>query len=915
MGKQPAQTMFDKLNAFSKFATLGRSSKLQAETNRRRRASLGGVYASDDANYDRDATNAAELHALNNYATNGGGGGGGTLGRKSFHIDLNSDVVLQLNRGLMRRSQSTESLNISLHQKWRTIDINIDSPKRDVNTENGNECWLDENPYQDLNLALPTCESPDNGENTVKFEVGQDSDTYSETVIGAAQEELDSEVFVDENPYEDTEFIRQSLETTTNTRDDNVNVNRKDTEIVRQKSTTESEEERSLDFLENETDSDEDFHDTVVKELNVIEISEQGVVSRLKTELEETKRPNGFVQRPLLSSNARSGQRAHETQKEQTPGRKSPGFLKKVECLTHRLDSTPHKETNKLAKLPAKDFPLKPGASRLCGALHVFKQLDQQELACRQNRFGDQPGTTVKPRQDTVNRNHLELISGENAKTKEKNATGSVTLERDPGSPRTPVGKKFSATNSAFEGKTSSISKTMDSYLESRGILAVDSTDDELEEEEEEELDDSDEEIDGIRSSRNLEEIENLNDGQHWKSDGAGTEESCHDDDTFELSDVLNKFEIIEEDIMECTEPSRQKRPKPKLLPKPKPPLKPKPVLHTNKAAAQSANKSSESEGRMIKKVHALVSSFESAPLPEPRLPLHSIGDSTQQSKTKASRDQEYSVSATEEDRKKTKRKEINAKLEAMLTMPESGHDNCPNVGGKTGRWHTTEAVTRVSPSSCALDPTQTRQEDGAIVPKSPLASPARSRADSRFDSECESLHYGTMESSSGCSEQSSGSGSIGSSASLSLPSPQSPSTSPKHSASGHKTWLASTPPSWDQSSITSNDATSVSVSLSEDGLDGETASGQGDNSALNSDGNDDVALEEDSGSKPGRQVSQRWQKNHLKKVSAHLQTGSGAAVKRRLQKIQSADNLKRFSHYLANKRPSLDLLSEPINR
>ena len=62
-----------------------------------------------------------------------------------------------------------------------------------------------------------------------------------------------------------------------------------------------------------------------------------------------------------------------------------------------------------------------------------------------------------------------------------------------------------------------------------------------------------------------------------------------------------------------------------------------------------------------------------------------------------------------------------------------------------------------------------------------------------------------------------------------------------------------------------------------------------------------------------GRQVSQRWQRNHLKKVSAQLQSGGG--VKRTFNKIQNAENLKRFSNYLANKRPSLDLLSEPIQR
>ena len=114
--------MFDKtLNAFSKFATLGPNAR--PGKDRKRRASIGALtFATDDTNNDRDDTRSKTL-------------------QRSTAIDLNSDVVLQLNKGLMRRSQSTESLNISLHQTWRTIDIDIDSPPSPVND-------YEENPYQ-----------------------------------------------------------------------------------------------------------------------------------------------------------------------------------------------------------------------------------------------------------------------------------------------------------------------------------------------------------------------------------------------------------------------------------------------------------------------------------------------------------------------------------------------------------------------------------------------------------------------------------------------------------------------------------------------------------------------------------------------------------------------------------------------
>ena len=81
----------------------------------------------------------------------------------------------------MRRSQSTESLNISLHQTWRTIDIDIDSPPYPVDNHSGSHDvdGYEENPYEDLNV-LP--QSRNNEGNNSPRECESDSDTAVEVI-------------------------------------------------------------------------------------------------------------------------------------------------------------------------------------------------------------------------------------------------------------------------------------------------------------------------------------------------------------------------------------------------------------------------------------------------------------------------------------------------------------------------------------------------------------------------------------------------------------------------------------------------------------------------------------------------------------------------------------------------------------
>ena len=171
--------MFDKtLNAFSKFATLGRNAR--PGKDRKRRASTGALtFAADDTNNDRDDTRSKTL-------------------QRSTAIDLNSDVVLQLNKGLMRRSQSTESLNISLHQTWRTINIDIDSLPSPVD-------GYEENPYQDLNV-LPQSRNNEGNNSPAGSESGSDQDVETVETINDFHGSTDGE-----NLYEDTDFIREVL--------------------------------------------------------------------------------------------------------------------------------------------------------------------------------------------------------------------------------------------------------------------------------------------------------------------------------------------------------------------------------------------------------------------------------------------------------------------------------------------------------------------------------------------------------------------------------------------------------------------------------------------------------------------------------------------------------------------------------
>ena len=713
--------MFDKtLNAFSKFATLGRPGK-----DRKRRASIGALtFAADDTNNDRDDTRSKTL-------------------QRSTAIDLNSDVVLQLNKGLMRRSQSTESLNISLHQTWRTIDIDIDSPPSPVDD-------YEENPYQDLNL-FPQSRNNEGNNSHAESESGSDQDVEAIETNNDFQGSAEGE-----NLYEDTDFVREVLNsprlpqvetvrtsrtrvkepqcvldnglegtTATTTMASSPNQNHstdqshvqicaanseKVTNLDKSSNIKESQSDDDNTPIDDECDTDNEYHDTVVKDLNVIEISEQGIVSRLRTaEAEE------------------------------------------------------------------------------------------------------------EPRE---------------------------------------------------EGVDGDITESMDNYFQKMGIMRVD--DDEEEEEEEEEI-----EEDGIKSKRQLDEIEQE---LHVDENMEDNEEAM-----LELNEVLNKFEMIEEDTRKDVEDidtsiiiHTETKTKPKLLPKPKPkpPLKPKPVLRPAKSLGTL-----HSSG--TKKVGAIVTSFECESLPKvnvqlqaPSLATKSSPDKMKQSCDTGGNENVHKPGSGSMASDSVRPKEIASKLTAIFAKesamrpvkppPLSPKPSAPVLGGTGG---------------------------GGFVGKS------------RFDSECESLHSGTDVSCS--SEQSSGTGSIGSPSLLPLPvQVPSPCVLPK--------------PWSDQSSMTSYDGPNCSISSSED-----FPSEQKQQISVEDDGDDNVGINDvtsrtRAGTKVGakgrgRQVSQRWQRNHLKKVSAQLQSGGG--VKRTFNKIQNAENLKRFSNYLANKRPSLDLLSEPIQR
>ena len=404
------------------------------------------------------------------------------------------------------------------------------------------------------------------------------------------------------------------------------------------------------------------------------------------------------------------------------------------------------------------------------------------------------------------------------------------------------------------------------------GIMRVD--DEEEEEEEDEEATEIEE--DGIKSKRQLDEI-----GQELQVDQSmvGTCSNETEEDMLELNEVLNKFEMIEEDTRKDIEDidtsvviHKETKTKPKLLPKPKPkpPLKPKPVLRPAKSLGNL-----HSSG--VKKVGAIVTSFECESLPKPNVQLQAPGIVTKSNTDK------------------------------MKQSCDTGENQnvCKNGNGGV----TSDSV---RPKEIASKLTAIFAKESAMRPsKPPPLSPKPSPlvlagggcnggfvGKSRFDSECESLHSGTDLSCS--SEQSSGTGSIG--APSLLPLPVQSSTLPSHCV---------LPKPWsDQSSMTSNDGPNCSISSSEE-FNNEQQFGAEDD-------DEDTEGRTRAGTKvsakgKGRQVSQRWQRNHLKKVSAQLQSGGG--VKRTFNKIQNAENLKRFSNYLANKRPSLELLSEPIQR
>ena len=706
--------MFDKtLNAFSKFATLGRNAR--PGKDRKRRASIGDLtFAAYDTNNDRDDARRSK-----------------TL-QRSTAIDLNSDVVLQLNKGLMRRSQSTESLNISLHHTWRTIDIDIDSPPTPVDD-------YEENPYQDLNV-LPQSRNNEGNNSHAESESGSDQDVETVEINNDFHSSAECE-----NLYEDTDFVREVLNssrlpqvktvttsiiqvkeppgvpdnglqrtTTTTTTANSPNQNHSTNQTHVQVGAVNSEKVTNLDKrsnikesqsdddntpIDDECDTDNEYHDTVVKDLNVIEISEQGIVSRLRTAEAE-------------------------------------------EGLREEVD-------------------------------------------------------------------------------------GGIT-------------------------------ESMDNYFQRMGIMRVD--DDEEEEEEEEEI-----EEDGIKSKRQLDEIEQE---LHLGDSMEDNEEAM-----LELNEVLNKFEMIEEDTRKDVEDidtnlviHTETKTKPKLLPKPKPkpPLKPKPLLRPAKSLGTL-----HSSG--TKKVGAIVTSFECESLPKVNVQLQAPSLVTKASAAKMKQ-----------------------------SCDTGGNENVHKPGGGS------MSSDSVRPKEIASKLTAIFAKESAMRPvKPPPLSPKPSPpalggtgggsgfvGKSRFDSECESLHSGTDLSCS--SEQSSGTGSIGSPNLLPLPvQVPSPCVLPK--------------PWSDQSSMTSYDGPNCSISSSEDFPSEQQQQFSEEDDGDDILGNNGVTSRTRAGTKVGakgrgRQVSQRWQRNHLKKVSAQLQSGGG--VKRTFNKIQNAENLKRFSNYLANKRP-----------
>ena len=697
--------MFDKtLNAFSKFATLGRNAR--PGKDRKRRASIGALtFAADDTNNDRDDTRSKTL-------------------QRSTAIDLNSDVVLQLNKGLMRRSQSTESLNISLHQTWRTIDIDIDSPPSPVD-------GYEENPYQDLNV-LPQSRDNEGNNSHAESESGSDQDVEAIHVETNNDFQGSAE---GENLYEDTDFVvREVLNssrlpqvetvrtsrtpvkelsgvpddglqttTTTTTTASSPNQNHstdqshvqicavnseKVTNLDKSSNIKESQSDDDNTPIDDECDTDNEYHDTVVKDLNVIEISEQGIVSRLRTaETEE--------------------------------GRK-------------------------------------------------------------------------------------EDVDGD-------------------------------------------IAESMDNYFQRMGIMRVDND----QEEEEEEEEDEEIEEDGIKSKRQLDEIEQE---LHLDDSMEDNEEAM-----LELNEVLNKFEMIEEDTRKDIEDvdtslviHTETKTKPKLLPKPKPkpPLKPKPLLRPAKSLGTL-----HSSG--TKKVGAIVTSYECESLPNANVQLQAPGlvtksgtDKMKQSCDRGGNENVHKPGNGSMASDSVRPKEIASKLTAIFAKESAMRPLKPPPHSP-------------KPSPPVLGGTGTGGGSGFV-------------GKSRFDSECESLHSGTDLSCS--SEQSSGTGSIGTPSLLPLPVHHHPEdfTNEQQHQFGAKD--------------------------------------DGDDNIRNNDNTSRIRAGTKVGAKGrGRQVSQRWQRNHLKKVSAQLQSGGG--VKRTFNKIQNAENLKRFSNYLANKRPSLDLLSEPIQR
>ncbi len=1225
--------MFDKtLNAFTKFATLGRN-----ELNRKRRSSLSAVYAADDTNHDRrhsatgsddDSSGSGYFPAGNGFENAASGVGNGNsrdsattttkATRKSCDIDLNSDLVLQLNQGLMRRAQSMESLNISLHRKWRTIDIgNIDSSPTDTNPstdshnvlasashDNNNTSVTDsENLYQDLDSVVvqawgskvnttpsrdtnphlqprhsediysDTLQRPEEGE-CVDFAVGDDDDDDSET-------EVSPEVTIpDENPYEDTEIIREILQQERHKTPAVAFLDKPSgfQDILPQETTPPEQKVKNgfratanvdlnphkatidssgQDLVGNtdrkktrtktgsgssETDSDDDdddddsvFHDTVVKELNVIEISEQGVVSKLKTDgesdpspcqentqpraaLAKVTRPGRFVlksssddptnaktiffpakstfdvkgngathqgpqfkasdlrtRKPALKLklstpkplNGRPGYSVGElhqkvksvspeprpirTQESSSIGRTAnqnaaavlqEGIVSKVKKDIEKTDDS---GLRIIQGLKPRDITInqtqetnpseeQPNVSKDAGEKSPFqlKQPDQN----RRGLINIIPFKTVRPRFQSINQ-EVSLLSRPTLKTvKDKypvltkrftlHDQDKTSLENNQGSEfssvsvgkvvkaSSPLKRKSPELKSKSEsGKPATSTgtkpvpvldlkqpvigetdtddiettpkdvkvyvypekpprllkqkraaatpvlekpKTMDDYFEKRGMQRVGCGYDDDVEEEWDEIEE-DVEVNGIRSSRYLEvlETEYTDTVALLKGNDEDDTETHTDDEVFELSDVLSRFDSIEQDVekeeittMEST--SELQHRKPKVFPKPKPPLKPKPAFKADNVGDTvpheklSAGKPERTMGKctpMKSREQKLVAHRAIAQPTDSnaaRIGKMSWREDAVTTQEETSEDAEFTNGARVKD--------ITSRLTVILSKP-----------GKTDTEMMDNSSRGVGDQKSCKD-----VGNSTMVTKGPGLSllPPGGLTLTRFDSECESIHSGT-DVSSGCSEQSSGTGSIGS-GSGSFPS-TSPRTPPSHRAPGQKkNWSPSiTPPSWDQSSITSNEEPSLSVSGSEFSVNGDgdvfstnedagnanTKHGaKRDRSAVKSaiesahkmraQGNKPVRLtlsvpdstdlaltgslespedgtEASEENKPGRQVSQRWQKNHLKKMSAQLSTTSG--VKRHLQKIQNAENLKRFSNYFANKRPSLEVLSEPIHR